>query len=123
MADCACQSDAKLASLAEAVAAKTMALSEVGCTATRYREQKAHALSELAALPEPRPLPAADEVDVAAFREALVAAWHGRPVDERRQALDRMINEIELRPGEAVIRYSWKPEADTYHHQAPPGPP
>ena len=40
-----------------------------------------------------------------------------------RKALDRLIVEVELKPGTALIRYSWKaaPSGSTY--QAPPGPP
>jgi len=77
---------------------------------------------ELAALPEPRPVPRFEEVDRAAFREAVVAAWRSKDMGVRRRALDRIIDNIVLEPGSATISYSWKAEPSDYHHHAPYGP-
>ncbi len=78
---------------------------------------------ELAALPEPRPVPRFEDVDRDAFREAIVAAWRSKDMGTRRRALDRLIDNIVLEPGSATISYSWKAEPADYHHHAPYGPP
>ena len=79
--------------------------------------------SEVVALPEPRPVPTVDEVDIAAFRQALIDAWHSKDEGSRRRALDSMIEEITLLPGEATIHYAWKASPCTYQGHTPYGPP
>jgi site-specific DNA recombinase len=90
-------------------------------TAPLYAERDRLA-RELAALPEPRPVPRFEDVDRQAFREALSAAWRSKDMGVRRRALDRLIDNIVLEPGSATISYSWKAEAEHYHHHAPYGP-
>ena len=80
------------------------------------RARREQARLELASLPSPQPVPAADHIDSTAFREAVLEAWHARPLEDRRAALARLIDEITLSPGGVVIRYG-------YHHHDPQGPP
>jgi hypothetical protein len=80
------------------------------------RARREQARLELAALPSPQPAPAADHIDPTAFREAVLEAWHARPLEDRRAALSRLINEITVSPGGVVIQYG-------YHHHEPNGPP
>ena len=63
---------------------------------------------ELASLPSPQPIPAADPIDPTLSeetgREAVLEAWHARPLDDRRAALARLIHEIVRSPGAAEDR-------------------
>jgi site-specific DNA recombinase len=79
--------------------------------------------AKLEALPEPQPVPSMEEVDIGAFRQALVEAWHSKDEGARRRALDSMIEEITLHPGEAAIKYAWKAGSDTFQGHTPYGPP
>lgn len=78
--------------------------------------------AELAALPEPQPVPTVDEVNPEAFRKAITDRWRAKDVTVQRKALDRIVNEIRLEPGKALVRYSWKVEPEGYTYQMPSGP-
>jgi site-specific DNA recombinase len=83
--------------------------------------QRETAQLRLAALPERRELPGA--VDPDRFREAVLEAWTARPLDDRRAALDRLLDRITLDEGGAHIEYRAKDEPPSFRHQAPQGPP
>jgi len=82
-------------------------------------EQRERARLQLAALPSAQPPPAFDEVDPDAFRTAVREAWHDRPLTERREALDRVLDEVRLSPGGVHITYG----VSGYHGHDPYGPP
>ena len=50
-------------------------------------------------------LPGVDEIDPGRFREAVLLAWRQRPLDERRDALDRLVEEITISEGGAQVAY------------------
>ena len=82
-------------------------------------EQREHARLQLAALPSAQPPPAIDDVDPDAFRASILEAWHDRPLAERREALDRVLDEVRLSPGGVHITYGLA----GYHGHDPYGPP
>ena len=82
-------------------------------------EQREQARLQLAALPSAQPPPTFDEVDPDAFRTTVLEAWHDRPLAERRQALDRVLDEVRLSPGGVHITYGM----GGYHYHPPYGPP
>jgi len=82
-------------------------------------EQREQARLSRAALPSAVPLPSAKEIDPAAFRDAVLEAWHDRPLKDRRRALDRVVDEVRLSPGGVHITYG----TSGYHGHAPSGPP
>ncbi len=114
---------AKLRKLAQAIADDTMAHEDVRSLSADLRSARDYAREELGALPPPRPIPSADEVDMEAFRRAIISRWRDKDTAVQRRALKSMIDEVVLSPGEALVRYSWRPESAEYTHQAPPGPP
>ena len=57
------------------------------------------------------------------FREAVLLAWRQRPLDERRDALDRLIEEITLSEGGAQVAYRVKDPSLGFRYQEPYGPP
>lgn len=67
--------------------------------------QRDRARLELAALPARAEVPTADRVDPAKFREAILAAWRERPLEERREALAKVLDTITLEPGGVTVRY------------------
>ena len=77
----------------------------------------------LAALPEHKPVPTPERMDPAKFRAAVLEAWSTRPLDERREALDRLVEKITLSEGGAHIDYRVKEEQIAFHQPDPPGPP
>ncbi len=81
--------------------------------------QRETARLQLAALPQQTDTPEAEVIDADEFRAAVREAWTSQPLDERRQALSRVLEKIELSPGglEIVCR------ADGYHGHDPFGPP
>ena len=81
--------------------------------------QREQARLQRAALPSPQPPPATDTVDPAAFAEAVRQAWHDRPLEDRRQALDQLLDEVCLSPGGVHITYSLA----GHHGHDPYGPP
>ena len=62
------------------------------------------------------------EIGLGCFREAVLLAWKLRPLDERRDALDRLIEEITLSEGGAQLAYRVKDAGIGFRHQAPYGP-
>ena len=82
-------------------------------------EQREYARLQLAALPSAQPPPAFDEVDPDAYRAAILEAWHDRPLTERREALDRVLDEVRLSPGGVHVTYG----LGGYHGHDPYGPP
>jgi hypothetical protein len=112
----------------------TLRQSEVDRVMDPHRREHEQALKALAELPELRPIPRPEEVDVAAFREALSLAWRSKELKTQRRAIAALVEEVGLLPsanqgvsggkrrGEAVVKYSWKTEARTYTHQFPNGP-
>ena len=76
--------------------------------------QREIARLQLAAVPSPQPLP--DTVDPEAFRAGVLEAWTNRPLEERREALDRLLDHVTLSPGGVRITYG-------YCHHEPSGPP
>ena len=82
-------------------------------------EQREQARLQLAALPSAQPPPTFDEVAPDIFRTAILEAWHDRPLPERREALDRVLDEVRLSPGGVHITYGMC----GYHGHDPYGPP
>ena len=68
--------------------------------------QRETARLQLAALPARRPVPGIDELDPDRFREAVMEAWKQRPMEERREALSRVLDRVTISPGEVHIEYS-----------------
>ena len=64
-----------------------------------------------------------DEIDPGRFREAVLLAWRQRPLDERRDALDRLIEEITLSEGGTQVAYRVKDPSLGFRYQEPYGPP
>jgi hypothetical protein len=60
----------------------------------------------------------ADTIDPAAFAEAIREAWHARPLEDRRRALDQVVDEVRLSPGGVHITYSLA----GHHGHDPSGP-
>ncbi len=77
----------------------------------------------LASLPERKPVPSPEQVDPAKFREAVLEAWTARPLEERREALDRLVEKITLSSGGAHVDYRVKDEQIAFHQPDPSGPP
>ena len=77
----------------------------------------------LAALPERKAVPTPDRMDPAKFRAAVLEAWSTRPLDERREALDRLVEKITLSDGGAHVDYRVKDEQIAFHQPDPSGPP
>ena len=77
----------------------------------------------LANLPEHKPVPTPERMDPARFRAAVLEAWGTRPLFERREALDRLVEKITLSEGGAHIDYRVKEEQIAFHQPDPPGPP
>lgn len=87
------------------------------------RKRRGDLREELAGHSEPQRIPTLDEIDTGAFRDAILRNWHANEQAVQRKALDRLIVEVELKPGTALIRYSWKAAPSESTYQAPPGPP
>jgi site-specific DNA recombinase len=85
--------------------------------------QRETAKLKLAGLPARCVLPGLDEIDPGRFREAVLLAWRQRPLDERRDALDRLIDEITLSEGGAQVAYRVKDPSLGFRYQEPYGPP
>ncbi len=77
----------------------------------------------LANLPERKAVPTPDRMDPAKFRAAVLEAWSTRPLDERREALDRLVEKITLSDGGAHVDYRVKDEQIAFHQPDPSGPP
>lgn len=111
----------RLQRLAAAIADGSMDLQDVSALSSPLRKQREEAREELAALPEPKPIPEA--IDPEVFRATITDCWRHPDVTVSRKALDRIVNEIRLEPGKATIRYSFKAEPSGYTYQDPSGPP
>ncbi|MCK6527605.1 recombinase family protein [Myxococcota bacterium] len=83
--------------------------------------QRETAQLRLASLPQRRELPTV--VDCDRFRAAVLEAWTAKPLDDRRAALDRLLDRITLGEAGAHIEYRAKDEPPAFRHQAPEGPP
>jgi hypothetical protein len=57
------------------------------------------------------------------FRREILTAWGSRPLDERRAALDRIIEKITLSEGGAHVDYRIKDAEVPIHQPDPSGPP
>lgn len=81
--------------------------------------QRETARLQLAALPQQTDTPEAEVIDADEFRAAVREAWRAQPLEERRHAISRVVEKVELYPGglEIVCR------ADGYHGHDPFGPP
>jgi len=77
----------------------------------------------LASLPERKPVPTPEQIDPIKFRAAVLEAWSARPLDERREALDRLIEKITLSSGGAHVDYRVKGQQIAFHQPDPSGPP
>ena len=77
---------------------------------------------KLASMPQRRELPAVEKVDPEKFRAGVLQAWTDKPLDLRREALDRLLERITLDEGGVHVQYAVKDEPP-FRHQAPPGPP
>jgi hypothetical protein len=85
--------------------------------------QREAAQLKLATLPQRRALPDTDIVDPERFRSAVLQAWSNKPLDLRREALDRLIDRITLSDGGAHVDCAVKDDEPRFRHQAPDGPP
>jgi len=81
--------------------------------------QREQARLELAALPSQRVLPSPDEIDPERFRAEVLRAWREAPLEDRREALGKLLSEVRLSPGGVTIRYG----LGGYHIHDPYGPP
>ena len=81
--------------------------------------QRETARLQLAALPAKQDLPEPEVIDADELRAAVREAWTSQSLDERRQALSRVLEKVELSPDglEIICR------ADGYHGHDPFGPP
>ena len=68
--------------------------------------QRETARLQLAALPARKDVPSLDEVDPDLFRDAVLEAWKNRPIEERREALDQVLDRVTLDEGGVQIAYS-----------------
>ena len=67
--------------------------------------QRETARLHLAALPARKAVPSKDQVNPDLFRAAVLEAWKQRPLEERREALSKVLDRITLDPGGVKVRY------------------
>jgi len=115
--------DAQMQKITRAIGAGVIDLEDAREQTEPLRKRRADLREELAGLPEPQRIPTLDEIDTGAFRDAILRNWHANEQAVQRKALDRLIVEVQLSPGMALIRYSWKAEPTGYTYQVPFGPP
>jgi hypothetical protein len=77
----------------------------------------------LSAMPSRQPLPEPEAIDPELFRAAVLRAWQARPLEERREALDKLVEKITLQEGGAHVEYLCKNQDFPLRHHEPPGPP
>lgn len=77
----------------------------------------------LSAMPSRQPLPKPEAIDPELFRAAVLQAWQARPLEERREALDKLVEKITLQEGGAQVEYLCKSRNTPLRHHEPPGPP
>lgn len=114
---------AEMGRITNAIAAGVLDIEDARGKTEPLRRRREEIREELAGIPEPQPIPTIDEIDTDRFREAIRENWRANDVVVQRKALARLLVEIILKPGEAIVRYSWKAEGRTYTYQAPSGPP
>ena len=115
--------EGRMQKITSAISAGIIELEDARQQTEPPRKRRTELREELAGLPEPQRIPTLEEVDTAAFRRTIIQNWHNNDLTVQRKALDRLIVEVVLRPGTALIRYSWKAEPSSYTYQAPSGPP
>ena len=84
--------------------------------------QRATAQIKLASMPQRRELPAIEKLDPEKLRASVLQAWTDKPIDLRREALDRLLERITLDEGGVHVQYAVKDEPPL-RHQAPACPP
>jgi DNA invertase Pin-like site-specific DNA recombinase len=84
--------------------------------------QRDTAQLKLASMPQRRELPGVEKIDPEKFRASVLQAWTDKPIDLRREALDRLLERITLDEGGVHVQYAVKDEPP-FRHQAPAGPP
>ncbi len=84
--------------------------------------QRETAQLKLASMPQRRELPGVEKIDPENFRASVLQAWTDKPLDLRREALDRLLERITLDEGGVHVQYAMKDEPP-FRHQAPAGPP
>ena len=77
----------------------------------------------LSSMPTQVPLPEPEAIDPELFRAAVLRAWQARPLEERREALDKLVEKITLQEGGAHVEYLCKNQDFPLRHHEPPGPP
>jgi len=85
--------------------------------------QREEAQLRLTSLPARTAMPGVDEIDPTRFREAVLLAWQQRLLEDRREALDRLVERITLHEGGAEIEYAVRDGSGGFRHHEPPGPP
>jgi site-specific DNA recombinase len=114
--------DRKIRSVAEQVMERIIEPADARALNTPLLAQRETLQLKLATLPQRRELPDVDTVDPERFRAAVLQAWTAKPLDLRREALDRLLERITLDEGGAHVQYALKDEPP-FRHQAPEGPP
>lgn len=84
--------------------------------------QRETAQLKIASMPPRRELPAAEKADPEKFRARVLQAWTDKPLELRREALDRLLERVTLDEGGVHVQYALKDEPP-FRHQAPDGPP
>ena len=77
----------------------------------------------LASLPGQADLPSPEDIDPERFRAAVLRAWESHPIEERREALGALLDQVTLSEGGIHIAYRAKAPEWGYHGHAPYGPP
>ena len=98
--------DRKIRPAASAVINGLMDESDAKAITAPLIAQRDKARLMLAALPARKEVPTVDQVDPALFREAVLEAWKQRPLEERREALDKVLDRVTLDEGGVSIAYS-----------------
>jgi hypothetical protein len=83
--------------------------------------QRETAQLKLASMPQRRVLLAAEKADPEKFRDRVLQAWTDKPLELRREALDRLLERVTLDEGGVHVQYAVKDEPP-FRHQAPAGP-
>ena len=65
-------------------------------------------------MPEPKPIPTVEQVNPEAFRQAILENWRADDIKVQRKSLDRIVTEVKLLPGKALIQYAWKADPVVY---------
>lgn len=87
------------------------------------RQQREQLQAELDALPQPKPVPNIEDVNPEAIREHILSTWLSEDIVVARKAIDRIVDEVRLEPGKAIVAYSWKAEPGVYTVGGPHGGP